>query len=334
MRFHDTSAAGTHLITRYAGNRMTETTRSVTLLWNDASGWDPKGKQRESIETTLAVDHLNLCVQRVDDGRNLRELSKSLVASGTDILVAAGGDGTVNAVASALINQPTALGVIPAGTLNHFARDLHIPLDPVEAARTLLTGEIVAVDAAEVNGHVFLNNSVLGLFPNYRSTKEAWERRGFGQTALRRLIAMLAGVLRVFWRLPHLRLSIETEEGIRKLRTPFVLIGNNEHRMQGLAVGQRASLSDGYLWVYAMRPCSRWGLLRMLTGLVLGRTPRSSVFQVFRASRLSIDAKPRRIGVGVDGEMVRMVAPLKYRSLPRALRVIAPISGAEEQTAG
>lgn len=302
----------------------------MTLLWNNSSGWDAKGEQRESIESTLRGDHLTLDVQLVEHGRNLRELSRAIVASGADVLIAAGGDGTINAAASALVHQPTALGVIPAGTLNHFARDLHIPLDPEEAAQVLMRSGIVKVDAGEVNGHIFINNSVLGLFPNYRSTKEAWERRGFGKSGAGRFIAMLAGMLRVFWRMPHLNLELEADGGIRKMRTPFILIGNNEHRMQGFGLGQRASLSDGSLWVYAMRACTRWGLLRMLTGLLLGRTPRNAVFEVFRTSRLRIDSKPRRIGVGVDGEMVRMVSPLEYQCLPRALRVITPLAGPAE----
>ncbi len=302
-----------------------EKVRSVALLWNDASGWDAKGKQRKAIESVLNSGDIRLDVRRVADGRQLHELNKSLVSAGTDVLVAAGGDGTINAAASALVYQPASLGVIPAGTLNHFARDLRIPLDPEEAAQLILTGNTMEVDAAEVNGRVFINNSVLGLFPSYRSTKEAWERRGFGATAFRRTIARLAGALRVFWNLPHLSLTFETAEGVRTLRTPFVLIGNNEHRMQGFALGRRKSLSDGDLWVYAMRPCTRWGLLKTLAGLLLGRISRSSVFHVLRTSHLRIDAKPRRIGVGVDGEMVRMIAPLQYRSLPHALRVITPI---------
>jgi diacylglycerol kinase family enzyme len=303
----------------------------LTLLWNDSSGWDEKEKVRESIESTLTAEGESLQVERVHHGGNLREMSQAIVSSGTDVLIAAGGDGTINAAASALVHQSAALGVIPAGTLNHFARDLHIPLDPKEAARVLLRSGTLEVDAGEVNGRIFINNSVLGLFPNYRSTREAWERRGFGGSSIGRLIAMLAGVLRVFWRMPHVDVEIEVEGEVRKLRTPFVLIGNNEHRMRGFAPGERSSLSEGRLWVYVMRRCTRWGLLRMLVGLVLGRTPLRDVFEVFRAPRLRINSKPRRIGVGVDGEMVRMVAPLEYRSLPRALRVISPLAGSAEQ---
>jgi diacylglycerol kinase family enzyme len=303
----------------------------MVLLWNDASGWDEKGEQRTSIEATLAGGNVDLQVQRVQDGRRLQQMAREIVSSGADVLVAAGGDGTINAAASALVHQRTALGVIAAGTLNHFARDLHIPLEPEEGARAVLDSGVLRVDAAEVNGHVFINNSVLGLFPNYRSTKEAWERRGFGKTMAGRLIAGLAGMLRVFWRLPHLSVEIQVDGGTRRLRTPFVLIGNNEHQMQGFALGRRATLTDGHLWVYAMRPCTRWQLVRMLAGLVLGRMARHSVFEIFRTTRLRIDAKPRRIGVGVDGEMVRMVAPLEYRALPGALRVITPAAAQMEQ---
>lgn len=305
--------------------------RSVTLLWNEASGWIEKEKVRKSIESTLTTNGNMLEVKRVANGRDLRRISKASVSAGSDVLIAAGGDGTINAVASALIHQPAALGVIPAGTLNHFARDLHIPLDPEEAARTLLKSGVLEVDAGEVNGHVFINNSVLGLFPHYRSTKEAWERRGFGRTGGARFIAAVAGVLRVFWRLPHLDVEIEVEGEVRKLRTPFVLVGNNDHRMSGLAPGERERLSEGHLWVYVMRPSTRLGLVRMFAGLLLGRTQRQSVFEVFRASRLRIDSKRKRIGVGVDGEMVRMIAPLEYRSLPKALRVISPLADSSSQ---
>ena len=189
---------------------------------------------------------------------NIQEESKAIVASGADVLIAAGGDGTINAAASALVHQRTALGVIPAGTLNHFARDLEIPLDPEEAAQVLVGGRIIQVDAAAVNGRVFINNSVLGLFPKYRVAREAWERHGFGSTRVGRFIATVAAVLKVFWRLPHLIVSLDVEGQRRTLRTPFVLVGNNEHRMEGLALGKRTRLDAGALWVYVMRPCSRW----------------------------------------------------------------------------
>jgi diacylglycerol kinase family enzyme len=299
---------------------------SHALLWNRSSGWSDSDGIRHKLESILSSGGARVEVKQVERGMNIQEESKAIVGRGANVLIAAGGDGTINAAASALIHQPTALGVIPAGTLNHFARDLEIPLEPEKAAQVLLEGRIIQVDAAAVNGRVFINNSVLGLFPNYRVAREAWERHGFGSTRVGRFVAAGAAVLKIFWRLPHLTVSVEVEGRRRTLRTPFVLVGNNEHRMEGLALGKRARLDAGALWVYVMRPCSRWQLLRMILGLITGRAPREDIFELFRASHVTIDSKRRRIGVGIDGEMVRMHAPLHYECLPGALQVVVPAS--------
>ncbi len=306
--------------------------QALKVLWNNSSGWSNGEDALALVTEQLGRDGSQVEVIQVEKGVDLLSQARRLVEAGTSILVAAGGDGTINAAAAGLLaaaqpgnnSENTAFGVIPAGTLNHFARDLNIPIDPAAAANIIATGRAIPVDAATVNGHVFLNNAVLGLFPNYRSTREAWERRGFGNTSVGRFVAVVAGIIRVFWRLPHLSVRLQVSGRTHTLRTPFVLVGNNEHKMQGFALGERSRLNEGALWVYAMRPCSRWGLIRLITGLLLGRTPRESVFEVFRATDLRIDAKPQRIGVGVDGEMVRMRAPLNFRILTAALRVIAP----------
>lgn len=305
--------------------------RSLAILWNRASGWgDSHSSDSDQVcaqvASLLASDGSSVAVQQIERGFDIREESKTIAAGGADVLIAAGGDGTINAVASALIHQQTALGVIPAGTLNHFARDLGIPLDPQAAAGAILHGRVIQVDAAAVNDRIFINNAVLGLFPNYRTAREAWDRHGFGGSRVGRFIGTVAAWWTVFWRLPHLQVSFHAEGRERRLRTPFILVGNNEHQMTGLSLGKRTRLDSGLLWVYAMRPCSRWQLLRLMVKVLLGHTPRESLFHVFSASRLTIDCKRRRVGVGVDGEMVRMMAPLHFQSLPGALRVLAPPS--------
>ncbi len=300
--------------------------RSLALLWNGSSGWSDSDRSRMAVESILSGDGSHLDVRQFKRGMNILEESKALAAAGAEVLFAAGGDGTINAVASALIHRPTALGVIPAGTLNHFARDLEIPLDAEEAARVLMDGRIIQVDAGAVNDRIFINNAVLGLFSSYRRARVALDRQGLGGYRLGRFIATVAALAKVFWRLPHLTVSLEVQGRNRTMRTPFVLVGNNEHRMEGLGLGSRNSLSEGKLWIYAMRPCSRWQLLRLTLGLILGRAPRASLFEVFAASHLTIGSKRRRIGVGIDGDLERMNTPLHFESLPGALRVLAPSS--------
>ncbi len=245
--------------------------------------------------------------------------------------MAAGGDGTINAVASAVVHTPATLGVIPAGTLNHFARDLGIPIEPEAAALELQNGREVSVDVGAVNGRIFINNSVLGLYPVYRAAKEAYERKGLSSTRAGRFFAVLGGMLRVFWRLPHLKLRLVASGVEREIRTAFVLIANNEHELEDWNIGRRRSLEEGCLWVYAMRPCSRWGLLKFFVLFVLKQFRKRDAFEVFKVRELRIEARQRYIRVGIDGEIARMETPLDYESLPKALHVIAPATYVSEK---
>ena len=92
--------------------------------------------------------------------------------------MAGGGDGTVNTVASAVIDTDKTFGVLPLGTLNHFAKDLHIPLDLEAAARTIIAGHTTQVDVGEVNDEIFLNNSSLGLYPRLVQKRKKKQRLG------------------------------------------------------------------------------------------------------------------------------------------------------------
>ncbi len=294
-------------------------------MWNAKSGWAAADKQAAEVREVLTAIDPEPQFYRVDEGRKITDLARERIEAGSGIIIAAGGDGTMNAVASALLHQTSAMGVIPAGTLNHFARDLGIGLDPVEAARQFIDGREVVVDVGEVNGRIFINNSVLGVYPVYRVVRRALESRSLGSAALGRFFAVLGGILRVFWRLPHLRLRLETETAVRDVGSPFILIANNEHELEKGRIGKRGAMDQGHLWVYVMRRCSRWAILRYFFRYVAGRFTRREMFEEFKVKKVRIETgSGKRLGVGVDGEIVPMHSPLEYRSLPGALRVIVP----------
>jgi diacylglycerol kinase family enzyme len=225
------------------------------------------------------------------------------------------------------------MGVLPVGTWNHFARDLGIPLNVDAAAGVLVTGEVVRVDLGEVNGRVFLNNSIIGMYPNYRFIRENELRK-------RRwpLLAYAWSALKVFWRLPFytLHFRVDGREFVR--RTPFAMVANNEHEMEGYRLGSRASMTEGCLYLYIMRPAGRWGLLRMVLNLALGRFSKHRDFDVYRAHEIIIHGRQKRLGISLDGEIAVLPTPLHYRSLPRALDVIVPrgqfSSERQDQSAG
>jgi diacylglycerol kinase family enzyme len=295
------------------------TRMKATIFVNASSGWDEKADAPEKLRRWFSESAIDAHIEYVAKGVNLAEKAREAVTTGSDIVVAGGGDGTLSATASGLAGTEVAFGVLPVGTLNHFARDLGLPLDLEAAAKVVSAGKTTHVDIAEVNGKTFLNNSVLGLYPVFRFLRAEQERKG-----MPRKLALLWALVGVFRRLPvfTLRFLVNGQEITR--RTQYVLIANNEHAMHGWQLGLRRCLCEGKLWIYVMRGHSRWEFLMMVLKLALGRFDGRHHFESFVAEELYVDARAKRIGVALDGEIHVMETPLRYRSLPRSLRVIVP----------
>ena len=303
---------------------MPETTCAIshpTIFLNRSAGFHSKDPVSEHLASRCSEAGLNAHFEFVEAGVDLEALARDAVRNGADAVVAGGGDGTQRAVAAALAHTEAVMGILPVGTWNHFARDLNIPLDVEAAAEVLVTGQPRKVDLGEVNGRVFINNSIIGLYPNYRFIRAREERHGRWHW-----LAYIWSVLTVVKRLPFYRLHFRLDGREFVRHTPFVLIANNEHEMEGYRLGSRASLSEGHLYVYIMRPTGRWGLLRMVLNLALGRFSKKRDFEIYRTRELSISGRQKRLGVSLDGEIVILDMPLRYRSLPQALRVIVPQS--------
>ena len=160
------------------------------------------------------------------------------LAASYDVLVAAGGDGTVSTVAAAAARTGKVFGVLPCGTLNHFARDTGIPLDLDEAAAVLAAGHTRALDIGVVNDHVFINNASIGAYPRL-----VWERSRAREKGLPRPLAMALAVTRTWFDLRSVtaRLSVDGRELVR--RTPFIFIGNSEYEVTGTDIGKRMTMS-------------------------------------------------------------------------------------------
>jgi diacylglycerol kinase family enzyme len=288
----------------------------VLVLVNAASGSLAAPEERVRLHDLLQAAGLDAEVVEVAGGR---EIEAALDRHSDEIVVAAGGDGTVSTVASRLAGTTRTLGVIPGGTLNHFAKDLKIPQD-LEAAVALLRARPTrSVDLAEVNGRAFINNSSLGLYPEIVREREEIRRRGF-----RKWTAFAAAVLGAMARWPLLRVRLEFEgRAVRRL-TPFIFVGNNRYRIEGLRMGSRDSLDCGEICVCSARSMSRTGLVRMMLLGLTGGLRHSGDLDVTCARELWVDTRPRRVDVALDGEIVRLRAPLHYLIRPGALRVIAP----------
>lgn len=254
------------------------------------------------------------------DGGAMASAARNALAASADMVVAAGGDGTINAVASVVAGSGVPFGVLPLGTLNHFAKDIGMPLELEAAVRTIAAGRIRRVDVGQVNDRVFLNNSSLGLYPDIVHDRDTQRRRlGRGKW-----LAALWASLAALARFPFLsvRLSVDGERLAR--RTPFVFIGNNEYTMSGLAIGERSRLDAGVLSLYVAQRPGRLGLLRFAARALLGRLGEARDFDVLSATEMEIETRHPQVRVATDGEVTLMQTPLRYRAWPGALTVIVP----------
>jgi diacylglycerol kinase family enzyme len=237
-----------------------------------------------------------------------------------DAVVAGGGDGSVSAVASVLVGTDVPLGVLPLGTLNHFARDLGMPTDLAEAVATVAAGEVRRVDVGEVNGQVFLNNSSIGLYPRMVLDRD----RQTGAAGRGKWAAMALALLRALRRFPRRRLAIRAEGVAEHCTTPCVVIGNNEYRFGVLELGTRERLDAGELCVYVARPKGPIGLLLLAFRAAFGGLEQAREFQMFRTKTAEIGSGASRLPVSLDGEVRMLRPPLRYDIRAGALRVIGP----------
>ncbi|HXM80681.1 MAG TPA: diacylglycerol kinase family protein [Burkholderiales bacterium] len=253
-------------------------------------------------------------------GEELQSMARRAASEKPAVIVVVGGDGTINAVASALVGTGIALGIVPLGTFNHFAKDLHIALDLEAAVRTIVGGRSISVDVGEVNDRIFLNNSSVGLYPAFVLLRERQRKRlGRGKWH-----AMFWAAITVLRRSPFLDVRLRLDQVEQHRRTPFVFIGNNEYRMQGFDIGQRERLDSGWLSVYVTQHCDRSGLIRLALAALLGRLQQGRDFIAETAHSLRIESRHKHLLVATDGEVTPMQTPLDYRIRAGALRVLVP----------
>jgi len=260
-----------------------------------------------------------LDISFAESGAEVVELARQAASGPYEVVVAGGGDGTVNSVAAAVIESGKILGVLPLGTLNHFARDLGIPFDLEAAARTIVDGQTIEVDVAEVNNRIFLNNSSLGLYPMIVREREKIQRLGY-----RKWPAFFWATIQALRRYPFLNIRLHANDELHDRTTPFVFVGNNEYAMDLLNVGVRDRLDKGVLSIYITHRTGRLRLITLALRAVLGRLRNDKDFLALRSDEVAIHTHHKRLRVAFDGEIEVMKPPLEYRVRRRALRVIVP----------
>ncbi len=253
-------------------------------------------------------------------GDELHEAATKAVGDGAELVIAGGGDGTISCIAGAVAGSDTVLGVLPLGTLNHFARDLGIPLGLQEAAKLIAAGKIRRVDVAEVNGRLFINNSAIGVYPLMVRDRDAQQQ----ELGRRKRAALAIAAARTLFRFSSRRLTLTVNDRKAQVDTPLLFVGNNRYRLELPGAGTRERLDSGELCIIVLRRKSRWGFLAAIVRSLAGRHRPIDIVEVDDVQRLRVGSSRASLTISLDGETARMEPPLHYRIRPGAIKVIAP----------
>ena len=298
--------------------------QSVCVLLNASSGTFA-GKSQEEFETAIVTafrgNGIDAHVKFVAGGDLQGAAEHALLKvkdQEADAIAVGGGDGTISTVAGVLANSGVPMGIIPLGTLNHFAKDLGIPLAIDEAVDTIATGHTRHVDVGEANGRVFVNNSSIGVYPYMVMDRERRRRSG-----LPKWLAMIPAALRTIWNLPLRRLSVSAGGWTTGFRTPCVFIGNNQYTLNGASMGGRDRLDGGRLSLYIAKSQSRIALLWLVLRSLLMVLDTAKDLQNIQLQAFEIKSRRKRLLVSFDGEIEIFRTPLNYKIRAGALRVFA-----------
>lgn len=295
------------------------------IVQNPGSGPAEAAAKRAALEGALAAT-----------GRRYRFVSDSggvlaacrrageRAAAARGVLVAAGGDGTINCAAQAALRHGCPLGVVPQGTFNLFARDHGLPEDPLECVQALHAAVPRPVQVGLVNERVFLANAAVGLYPKLLEDREEFKEQ-LGRR--RRWIALLSSLYTlVEWRW-EMRLDAELDGELKSLRTPSLFVCNNRVQLERLGIAGEivAPVGDGRLAALVAHPLDLGAKLRLASRAALSRLGEAREIDSYSLRSLGVTTRwARRLKVSTDGEVQWMELPLRFTVSPQPLLLMLP----------
>lgn len=311
----------------------------LQFVVNAASGSSDAELKREGVEAALKAGgrrgELLFCGPA--ELSRVSHLAATRAVASRTAVVAVGGDGTLNTVAQAAHAAGCAMGVVPQGTFNYFARTHGIPEDLTDAVRQLLHAVPVPVQVAGINDRVFLVNASLGLYPELLEDREAYKAR-FGRSRWVAFVAAVATLLRAQRRL---RLHIEMEGTARELQTLTLFVGNNRLQLKQFGAEPEDTLAgtpgDGTMAALMLRPIGMLSMMGLMLHGAMGRLGEAAGVERFEFERLvvrpTLPQGRHGVKVAFDGEVTTMRAPLDFRVLAKPLYLLKPQSDAAARDA-
>ena len=297
------------------------------IVMNGASGRHDVNAVQQTIQRTMAEAGRPHTIHVVTDASRLGAAARSAVKQAQargGVVVAAGGDGTINALAHATLGSGCPFGVLPQGTFNYFARTHGIPADTEAAVRLLLSARAHPVQVGRVNERVFLVNASVGLYPQLLEDREAFKQQ-YGRS---RFVALVSGLVTLMRQHRQLRLRIERNDDTRELRTPTLVVGNNVLQLQQIGLAEAECLDRGMLAALAVRPVGTLAMAWLMLRGAFGRLGDADNVHTFAFRRIVVKPRwplgRRRMKVATDGEVLRLRPPLEFGVAAEPLMLLRP----------
>ena len=306
------------------------------IVLNAGAGSADAAATRRIVEEGCAAAGRRHRIFVVDERATVQALAREAVERARavgGVVVAAGGDGTVNAVAQATLGSGLAFGVLPQGTFNYFSRTHGIPVDTAEALEVLLTEQPRPAQVGLVNDRAFLVNASMGLYAELLEDRESYKAR-YGRS---RWIAFFAGLLTVMRGHRHWNLRMAWRGQERDLRTPTLFVGNNPLQLLQVGIEHADAPENGQLAAVALKPVGVLAMPGLLVRGALGRLGGADEVLSFPFESMTVKASrshgPRRVKVATDGEIAWAEMPLLFRVSPEPLWLVRPDTAPELEAA-
>ena len=287
---------------------------TALLIVNPRAGLVARSRVVRRVAVTLEQLGWDVEVRETAARGEATDVARDAAARDLDVVLTAGGDGTLNEAIQGLAGTRTAVGALPLGTMNVWVRELGLALDPVEAARQMAVGQVRRVDLGLANGRYFLLMAGLGLDAEAVLAAEGAPKRRFGPLAL-----IMAGIL-AGARATGSRLTLRIDGRPQRLQAAMLVVGNTRLWAGTVQITRRATASDGLLDVCVFPGRALWDKLRHLALVLVGRHEDDPDVTYLRARELLISARPP-LPLQVDGEP-HGTTPVRIQVVPGALRVL------------
>ncbi len=306
---------------------MNKNLKPLSVIYNQKSGFHSQDQNSvyEQIISIFIQNNFDVESFELNDDTNFDELLSKILdrhqnSEHKGVIVAAGGDGTLNAVAQKLMYGDIPMGILPLGTFNYVARVLEIPLDLVEAAKVIATGQTRASHVGNINQHIYLNNASLGLYPLFIKKREQFNQR-FGRLLINAYTSGLDVLIREN---KQLKLEVEVDGQVYPVKTPLIFLGNNQLQLEELKLKIAADAAQGHVAGVVIAKGDKLSLFKMLFQLIRGKLEKTPDVYSFSADQVKISSKKKQLTVAIDGEIFEIDTPLNISVAKSALKIMVP----------